>query len=80
YKVDFPTLFAPTLVTMIPISVVAHLDFAWYVAKELQDRGVRVHVDERNEKLQYMIRQSQTSKIPFHRIVGDKEMEVNAVN
>ena len=65
---------------MIPISVEAHLDYAWKVAKELQDRGVRVHVDERNEKMQYKIRQSQTSKIPYQLIVGDKEMEDNAVN
>ncbi len=80
YKGAFPTWLAPTQVTMIPISVEAHLDYAWKVAKELQDRGVRVHVDERNEKMQYKIRQSQTSKIPYQLIVGDKEMEDNAVN
>lgn len=39
-----------------------------------------MHVDERNEKMQYKIRQSQTSKIPYQLIVGDKEMEENAVN
>lgn len=80
YKGAFPTWLAPTQVTMIPISVEAHLDYAWKVAKELQDRGVRVHVDERNEKMQYKIRQSQTSKIPYQLIVGDKEMEDNTVN
>ncbi|WP_155970744.1 threonine--tRNA ligase [Streptococcus ruminantium] len=80
YKGAFPTWLAPTQVTMIPISVEAHLDHAWKVAKELQDRGVRVHVDERNEKMQYKIRQSQTSKIPYQLIVGDKEMEDNTVN
>ncbi|BDD38343.1 threonine--tRNA ligase [Streptococcus ruminantium] len=80
YKGAFPTWLAPTQVTMIPISVEAHLDYAWKVAKELQDRGVRVHVDERNEKMQYKIRQSQTSKIPYQLIVGDKEMEDNIVN
>ncbi|HEP1788247.1 TPA: threonine--tRNA ligase [Streptococcus suis] len=80
YKGAFPTWLAPTQVTLIPISVEAHLDYAWKVAKELQDRGVRVHVDERNEKMQYKIRQSQTSKIPYQLIVGDKEMEDNAVN
>ncbi|WP_155997574.1 threonine--tRNA ligase [Streptococcus ruminantium] len=80
YKGAFPTWLAPTQVTMIPISVEAHLDYAWKVAKELQDRGVRVYVDERNEKMQYKIRQSQTSKIPYQLIVGDKEMEDNTVN
>lgn len=80
YKGAFPTWLAPTQVTLIPISVDAHLDYAWQVAKTLQDRGVRVHVDERNEKMQYKIRQSQTSKIPYQLIVGDKEMEDQAVN
>lgn len=80
YKGAFPTWLAPTQVTMIPISVEAHLDYAWKVAKELQDRGVRVHVDERNEKMQYKIRPESDQQIPYQLIVGDKEMEDNAVN
>ncbi len=80
YKGAFPTWLAPTQVTLVPISVDAHLDYAWQVAKTLKDRGVRVHVDERNEKMQYKIRQSQTSKVPYQLIVGDKEMETESVN
>lgn len=40
----------------------AHTDYAWEVAKQLRDRGIRVEVDERNEKMQYKIRASQTQK------------------
>ncbi|MGT2866842.1 threonine--tRNA ligase [Streptococcus fryi] len=80
YKGAFPTWLAPTQVTLIPVSNELHTDYAWEVAKELQNRGVRAVVDERNEKMQYKIRQSQTSKIPYQLIVGDKEMETKSVN
>ncbi|MBF8969788.1 MULTISPECIES: threonine--tRNA ligase [unclassified Streptococcus] len=80
YKGAFPTWLAPTQVTLIPISNEAHADYAWEVAKELKDLGFRVHVDERNEKMQYKIRQSQTQKVPYQLIVGDKEMEDKSVN
>ncbi|WP_394404831.1 threonine--tRNA ligase [Streptococcus sp. 20-1249] len=80
YKGAFPTWLAPQQVTVIPISNEAHTGYAWEVAKELRDRGVRVEVDERNEKMQYKIRQSQTQKVPYQLIVGDKEMADTAVN
>ncbi|MBF0699375.1 threonine--tRNA ligase [Streptococcus danieliae] len=80
YKGAFPTWLAPNQVTVIPISSEAHVDYAWEVAKELKDRGFRVSVDERNEKMQYKIRQSQTQKVPYQLIVGDKEMEDKSVN
>ncbi|MET3558582.1 threonyl-tRNA synthetase [Streptococcus rupicaprae] len=80
YKGAFPTWLAPQQVTVIPISNEAHVDYAWEVAKALKDRGVRAEVDERNEKMQYKIRQSQTSKIPYQLIVGDKEQADRAVN
>ena len=80
YKGAFPTWLAPHQVTVIPISTEAHLDYAWEVAKVLRDKGVRVDVDERNEKMQYKIRQSQTQKVPYQLIVGDKEMADGTVN
>ncbi|MFA9492986.1 threonine--tRNA ligase [Streptococcus sp. E17BB] len=80
YKGAFPTWLAPQQVTVIPISNDAHADYAWEVAKALKDRGVRAEVDERNEKMQYKIRASQTSKIPYQLIVGDKEQADRAVN
>ena len=80
YKGAFPTWLAPHQVTVIPVSNEKHVDYAWEVAKQLRDRGVRVDVDERNEKMQFKIRASQTQKIPYQLIVGDKEMDENAVN
>ena len=80
YKGAFPTWLAPHQVTLIPVSNEKHVDYAWEVAKELRDRGVRAEVDERNEKMQFKIRASQTSKIPYQLIVGDKEMEDGTVN
>ena len=80
YKGAFPTWLAPHQVTVIPISNEAHVDYAWEVAKTLKDKGIRADVDERNEKMQYKIRASQTQKIPYQLIVGDKEMESKSVN
>ena len=80
YKGAFPTWLAPHQVTVIPISNEAHIDYAWEVAKELRDHGIRADVDDRNEKMQYKIRQSQTKKVPYQLIVGDKEVESSTVN
>jgi len=80
YKGAFPTWLAPHQVTLIPVSNEKHVDYAWEVAKKLRDRGVRADVDERNEKMQFKIRASQTQKIPYQLIVGDKEMEEKGVN
>lgn len=80
YKGAFPTWLAPHQVTVIPISNEANIDYAWEVAKELRDHGIRADVDDRNEKMQYKIRQSQTKKVPYQLIVGDKEVESGTVN
>ena len=80
YKGAFPTWLAPTQVTVIPVSNEAHVDYAWEVADALKNVGIRVNVDERNEKMQYKIRQSQTNKIPYQIIVGDKEQADKTVN
>ncbi|NLQ97752.1 threonine--tRNA ligase [Streptococcus mutans] len=80
YKGAFPTWLAPHQVTVIPISNEAHIDYAWEVTKELRDHGIRADVDDRNEKMQYKIRQSQTKKVPYQLIVGDKEVESGTVN
>ncbi|WP_019323725.1 threonine--tRNA ligase [Streptococcus mutans] len=80
YKGAFPTWLAPHQVTVIPISNKAHIDYAWEVTKELRDHGIRADVDDRNEKMQYKIRQSQTKKVPYQLVVGDKEVESGTVN
>lgn len=80
YKGAFPTWLAPIQATIIPVSVEAHADYAYEVKKRLQEQGLRVEVDDRNEKMGYKIRASQTQKIPYQVVVGDKEMDDATVN
>lgn len=80
YKGAFPTWLAPVQVQIIPVSLDAHLDYANNVADQLKAVNVRVEVDTRDEKLGYKIREAQTKKIPFALVLGDKEVEANAVN
>ncbi|ALS35824.1 threonyl-tRNA synthetase [Enterococcus rotai] len=80
YKGAFPTWLAPIQATIIPVSVEAHSDYAYEVKKRLQEQGLRIEVDDRNEKMGYKIRASQTQKIPYQIVVGDKEMDDATVN
>ncbi len=74
YKGAFPTWLAPVQATVIPVSSEHHLDYANEVKERLAAQGIRVEVDERNEKMGYKIRSSQTMKVPYQLVVGDKEM------
>ncbi|WP_338361474.1 His/Gly/Thr/Pro-type tRNA ligase C-terminal domain-containing protein, partial [Enterococcus faecium] len=65
---------------IIPVSVEAHSEYAYEIKERLQAQGLRVEVDDRNEKMGYKIRASQTQKVPYQLVVGDKEMEDAAVN
>ncbi|MCA5011388.1 MULTISPECIES: threonine--tRNA ligase [unclassified Enterococcus] len=80
YKGAFPTWLSPIQATIIPVSVEAHSDYAYEVKKRLQEQGLRVEVDDRNEKMGYKIRASQTQKVPYQVVVGDKEMDDATVN
>lgn len=80
YKGAFPTWLAPIQTKIIPVSPQVHLDYAKKVADELKLEGIRIEIDERDEKLGYKIRQAQTEKVPFALVLGDKEIEENTVN
>ncbi|AYW44914.1 threonine--tRNA ligase [Tetragenococcus koreensis] len=80
YKGAFPTWLAPIQATIIPVSVDLHADYAYEIKGRLQEKGIRVEVDDRNEKMGYKIRASQTQKIPYQIVVGDNEMEEATVN
>ncbi len=80
YKGAFPTWLAPVQVKVIPVAPKAHLDYATKVADKLRYQGVRVEVDERDEKIGYKIREAQTQKVPFALVLGDNEIENDAVN
>lgn len=80
YKGAFPTWLAPIQATIIPVSVEAHSDYAYEIKERLQAKGIRVEVDDRNEKMGYKIRDSQTQKIPYQLVVGDNEVKDATVN
>lgn len=80
YKGAFPTWLAPVQAKIIPVSADAHLDYAKKVEDELRFAGVRVEVDERDEKIGYKIREAQMQKVPYQLVVGDNEMNENGVN
>ncbi|HEX7063672.1 MAG TPA: threonine--tRNA ligase [Bacillales bacterium] len=79
YKGAFPTWLAPIQARVIPVAG-PHNDYARDIEKRLREAGVRVEVDERDEKIGYKIREAQTQKIPYMLVVGDKEIEAEAVN
>ncbi|MCH6269232.1 threonine--tRNA ligase [Neobacillus citreus] len=80
YKGAFPTWLAPVQVQVIPVSPEAHFDYARKVQEQLKAAGFRVELDGRDEKIGYKIREAQMQKIPYMLVVGDKEVEENAVN
>ncbi|QEP02471.1 threonine--tRNA ligase [Staphylococcus aureus] len=79
-KGAFPTWLAPKQVQIIPVNVDLQYDYARQLQDELKSQGVRVSIDDRNEKMGYKIREAQMQKIPYQIVVGDKEVENNQVN
>ena len=73
-----PAWLAPVQVCVLNITD-AQADYARNVAKTLQNQGLRVHLDLRNEKITYKIREHSMQKPPFILVVGDKEMAAGAV-
>lgn len=80
YKGAFPVWLAPVQVQIIPVSPDAHLDYAKSVQEKLREKGVRVEIDWRDEKIGYKIREAQIQKIPYMLVVGDKEVQEGTVN
>ncbi|MGB7604629.1 MAG: threonine--tRNA ligase, partial [Lutisporaceae bacterium] len=74
----FPIWLSPVQVKVMPISERQN-DYAVQVAKKLEELDIRVELDNRNEKIGYKIREAQMQKIPYMLVVGDKEIENNAV-
>ncbi|SIQ03760.1 threonyl-tRNA synthetase [Peribacillus simplex] len=75
----FPVWLAPVQAQIIPVSQV-HLNYCLKVQKELKNQGIRVKIDDRNEKLGYKVREAQMGKIPYMLVLGDKEEKENEVN
>jgi threonyl-tRNA synthetase len=72
YAGAFPLWLAPVQAILLPIAD-RHLDYAKSVREELKAAGLRVDLDERQEKIGYKIREAQLQKIPYMLVVGDRE-------
>jgi len=79
YAGAFPAWLAPVQATVLPVSGKFE-EYGRGVAQKLRDAGFRVHLDDRNEKLQAKIRDAQLEKIPYMLIVGGKEAEAGTVS
>ncbi len=74
----FPTWLAPVQVRILPIAD-SHKEYSEKLKEELEEKGIRVELDDRQEKIGYKIREAQMQKIPYMLVIGDKEVEANAV-
>lgn len=79
YKGDLPTWLAPNQVRIIPVNNDYHYDYAREVMDDLKKSGVKVSIDDRNEKLGYKVREAAGKKIPYTLVIGDKEVENKGV-
>ena len=80
YKGDLPTWLAPNQVRIIPVNNDYHYDYSKEIMQELKKAGVKVAIDDRDEKLGYKIREAASKKIPYTLVIGDKEVENRNVN
>ena len=79
YKGAFPTWLAPHQVDIIPVKNDLHMDYVNDLSSKLRTHGIRVTVDDRNEKMGYKIRQAQVNKIPYTLVIGDEEVSNGTV-
>ena len=79
YAGAFPMWLAPVQVKILPIAD-RHLDYAYDVKKQLEAKGIRVELDDRNEKIGYKIREARLQKVPYMLIIGDSEVEKQEVS
>ena len=79
YAGAFPVWLAPVQVGLVPISE-RHLPYAQKVQRLLQEAGLRVELDARNEKMNAKIRDLTLQKVPYVLVMGDKEAEAETVS
>ena len=77
-KGAFPLWLAPVQVRIMPIAD-SHIEYASKVKEALEQKGLRVELDDRNEKIGYKIREAQLQKVPYMLILGEKEIESKKV-
>jgi threonyl-tRNA synthetase len=79
YAGAFPPWLAPVQVVAIPVSD-AHVDYLYDVATRLREHGIRIEVDDADDRMQKKIRTAQKSKVPYMLIAGDDDMAAGAVS
>ncbi|MBQ2873057.1 MAG: threonine--tRNA ligase [Bacilli bacterium] len=79
-KGSLPTWLSPVQVNIIPVNNEYHLEYSKELLQKLIDLGIRCELDQRDEKLGYKMRESQTRKIPYTLVIGDMERDSNSVN
>lgn len=79
-KGNLPLWLAPVQINVIPVNNQYHLEYANKIFNSLNDKEFRVELDKRDEKLGYKMRESQTRKIPYTLILGQKEVDDNLVS
>ena len=79
YAGAFPLWFAPVQAIVLPIAD-RHLPYAGSVRTRLEAAGLRVELDERQEKIGYKIREAQLQKVPYMLVTGDREVETGTVS
>ena len=78
-KGALPVWLSPVQANIIPVNNEYHLEYAKELFALLEKENVRVKLDDRNEKLTYKMRESQTKKVPYTIILGDKEVSAKEV-
>lgn len=78
-KGNLPVWLSPLQVKILTIAD-RHIEYADALAQVLERSGIRVEVDDREEKMGYKIREAQLQKVPYMIVIGDKEVEENKVN
>ena len=76
----FPLWLSPVQVNVIPVNNEYHLEYANKIKELLKENNFRVELDDREEKLSYKMRESQTKKNPYTLILGDKERDNNTIS
>jgi len=79
YAGAFPLWLAPAQAIVLPIAD-RHLAYAQAVLDQLAQAGIRADVDERQEKINYKIREAQLQKVPYMLVVGDREADTHTVS
>ena len=79
YAGAFPTWLSPVQVNIIPVNNEYHLEYAKKIMNKLKEMDIRCELDDRDEKLGYKIRESQTKKIPYTLVLGDNEMKEDMI-